>query len=172
MYSTISQLLLSSRTKSRQLIILHFQNYFFCFYEKTVTYCIHIPLECVLKQQIYFLLQLVSCNPYFEHLCYLANPTNKQYPKSPEPTPASGNYHQTDPYQASSEEKGLINKNVQSTSFKLLQRALEHEELMEGAGGDDHENSGVIPKLNIATSQVKAPRIKDPVDEDHERKGR
>ena len=122
--------------------------------------------------EIYLLLQLVSCNPSFEHLCYLANPTNKQYPKSPEPTAAAGNYHQTDPYQASSEEKGLINKNVQSTSFKLLQRALEHEELMEGTGGDDHENSGVIPKLNIASSQVKAPRIKDPVDDDHERKGR
>ena len=172
MHSTISQLLLSSRTKSRQLIILLFFKLLLLYLRNDFEISYIFPLECLLKQQISLLLQLVSCNPYFEHLCYLANPTNKQYPKSPEPTPASGNYHQTDPYQASSEEKGLINKNVQSTSFKLLQRALEHEELMEGAGGDDHENSGVIPKLNIASSQVKAPRIKDPVDDDHERKGR
>ena len=75
----------------------------------------------------------------------------------------------SDPYQASSEEKGLINKNVQSTSFKLLQRALEHEEIMEG--NDDHDNSHVMPKINTAPSQVKAPRIKDAADDDHDNKG-
>ena len=65
----------------------------------------------------------------------------------------------------------MINKNVQSTSFKLLQRALEHEELMEGGLSEDHDNSRVIPKINIASSQVKAPRIKDSADDDHDSKG-
>ena len=92
--------------------------------------------------------------------------------KSPGPTLSSSYYpsHPTDPSQASSEEKGLINKNVQSTSFKLLQRALEHEEMMEG---EDHDNSLVIPKINVMSSQVKAPRIKDSADDDddHECKG-
>ena len=83
--------------------------------------------------------------------------------------------HPTDPSQASSEEKGLINKNVQSTSFKLLQRALENEELL--SGGEDHvitssNDSRPVPKINISTSQVKAPRIKDSsADDDHECKG-
>ena len=93
--------------------------------------------------------------------------------KSPGPTMSSSYYHPhpTDPYQASSEEKGLINKNVQSTSFKLLQRALENEEMMEGSG-EDHDNLRVIPKINVMSSQVKAPRIKeDSADDDHECKG-
>ena len=72
--------------------------------------------------------------------------------------------HQTDPSQATAEEKGLINKNVQSTSFKLLQRALENEDLL--SGGEEHEiassnESRPIPKINISASQVKAPRIKE-----------
>ena len=64
----------------------------------------------------------------------------------------------------------MINKNVQSTSFKLLQRALEHEELMEGIS-DDHDNSRVIPKINVAPSQVKAPRIKDSAEDEPDSKG-
>ena len=63
----------------------------------------------------------------------------------------------------------MINKNVQSTSFKLLQRALEHEDIMEG--NDDHDNSHVMPKINTAASQVKAPRIKDAANDDHDNKG-
>ena len=106
--------------------------------------------------------------PYLKKISYTANPTNRQFTKSPVPTmPGSYSHpHAIDPYQASSEEKGLINKNVQSTSFKLLQRALEHEEIMEG--GVDHDNSRVIPKINVASSQVKAPRIKDPSVDDHD----
>ena len=106
------------------------------------------------------------------HVIHSANPINRQHAKSPLPTATPAYYHpphHSDPYQASSEEKGLINKNVQSTSFKLLQRALEHEEIMEG--NDDHDNSHVMPKINTAPSQVKAPRIKDAANDDHDNKG-
>ena len=112
--------------------------------------------------------------PILQLSFYPANPSNRQFMNSPGPTMSSSYYHPhpTDPSQASSEEKGLINKNVQSTSFKLLQRALEHEDMMEG-GGEDHDNSRVIPKINVISSQVKAPRIKDDssADDDHECKG-
>ena len=106
-----------------------------------------------------------------KHFIQTANPTNRQFAKSPIPTatPAYYHPHHIDPSQASSEEKGLINKNVQSTSFKLLQRALEHEEIMEG--NDDHDNSRVMPKINVTPSQVKAPRIKDAAEDDRDSKG-
>jgi len=107
-----------------------------------------------------------------KHSIHPANPTNRQFAKSPIPTATPAYYHPhhtADPSQASSEEKGLINKNVQSTSFKLLQRALEHEEIMEG--NNDHDNSRVMPKINVTSSQVKAPRIRDAAEDDHDSKG-
>ena len=109
---------------------------------------------------------------FTKHFTHSASPINRQHAKSPLPTATPAYYHpphHSDPYQASSEEKGLINKNVQSTSFKLLQRALEHEDIMEG--NDDHDNSHVMPKINTAPSQVKAPRIKDAANDDHDNKG-
>ena len=108
--------------------------------------------------------------PCLQTIIYTVNPANRQFMKSPGLTTSSSYYppHPTDPSQASSEEKGLINKNVQSTSFKLLQRALEHEDLMDG---EDHDNSQVIPTINVISSQVKAPRIKESANDDHENKG-
>ena len=38
-------------------------------------------------------------------------------------------------------------------------------------GNDDHDNSHVMPKINTAASQVKAPRIKDAANDDHDNKG-
>ena len=67
--------------------------------------------------------------------------------------------HVADPSQASSAEKGLINKNVQSTSFKLLQMALE-------AGGEAPDLSrpegGRSPVPPRSPAMVRAPRIKEP----------
>ena len=70
--------------------------------------------------------------------------------------------------QASSEEKGLINKNVQSTSFKLLQAALEaggeapdlsRPEGMALVPGQVAPRSPVPPR---SPQVVRAPRIKEP----------
>jgi len=58
-----------------------------------------------------------------------------------------------DPCYAPSLHKGLTNKNVQSTSFKLLQRALESNNNNLEA---DHEGSDVL----VIHSNVKAPKIK------------
>ena len=38
-------------------------------------------------------------------------------------------------------------------------------------GNDDHDNSRVMPKINVAPSQVKAPRIKDAAEDDRDSKG-
>jgi hypothetical protein len=65
-----------------------------------------------------------------------------------------------DPSQAPAHYKGLSNKNVQSTSFKLLQRALETNNNNESSLFEDDNQQQSESNSLLFHSTAKAPKIK------------